>query len=77
MTGSLYGSRKGRRGYVSIEENMDAPMRRIKHYVKKCNRRLITAARNSNDKTMITKKQKWEEKQLYGYFVARNLKSHT
>ena len=34
---------------------------------------LITAARNNNDntrinRTAIIRKQKWEEKQLYGYF---------
>ena len=41
---------------------------------KKSKERLITAARNSNSNiwtsknTTKTRKQKWEEKQLYGYF---------
>ena len=35
--------------------------------------RLVTATRNNTDntrinRTEITRKQKWEEKQLYGYF---------
>ena len=48
---------------------------------KKSKEKLITATRtNSNNKrinrTTITKIQKWEEKQLYGYFK-RQSKSHT
>ena len=42
-------------------------------YTEKCGRRLNTATRNNTDNmktngTTITRKQKWEEKYLYGRF---------
>ena len=65
----LYVSRKeGRRRLASIEESI-----RLKDYVEKQRERLITATRNNTDnirhnRTTITRKKKWEEKQLYGCF---------
>ena len=58
------------RVYVSRKEEE----RGLEEYIKKTTEKLITAARNSigiiriNRKTTKTKKQKLEEKQLYGYF---------
>ena len=50
------------------------PDTNVKNYIKKNEKRLIKAASNSTDnirtnrKIANTRKQKWEEKQLYGYF---------
>ena len=68
----LYGSRKeGGRGLASIEDNVDASIQRLEDYIEKHEWGLITAIRNDTDNTMdnrmtITRKQKWEGKQLYG-----------
>ena len=69
----LYVSRKeGRRGPTSIEDNFHASIR-LEDYIEKHERGLITDIRNNTDNTIdnrmtITRKQKWEEKQLYGRF---------
>ena len=69
----LYVSRKeGERGLASMEGNVDASIR-LKVYIEKHEGGLITAIRKDTDKTIenrmtITKKQKLEEKQLYGCF---------
>ena len=68
----LYVSRrKGGRELVSIENSVDTSIQQLEDYIEKRGGRLITATRNNtNDtrtsKTTITRKQKWEEKQLYG-----------
>ena len=70
----LYLSRKeGGRGLVSIEGSVDASIQRLEDYIGKHERGLITAIRKNNDNTIdnrktITRKQKWQEKQLYGSF---------
>ena len=70
----LYVSRKeGGRGLASIEDSVDASIQRLDNYIKKYKGGLITATRNNTDNTIanrmtITRKQKWEEKQLYGPF---------
>ena len=70
----LYVSRKeGERGLANIEDSVDAWIQRLEDYIEKHERGLITAIRNSTDNTIdnrmtIAKKQKWEEKQLYGLF---------
>ena len=70
----LYVSRKeGGRGLASIEDNVHASIQRLKDYIQKHEGGLITATRNDTDNTMdnrmtITRKQKWEGKQLYGRF---------
>ena len=70
----LYVSRKeGGRGLASIEDNVDASIRLLKDYIEKHEEGLITAIRNDTVNTMdnrmtITRKQKWEGKQLYGRF---------
>ena len=70
----LYIPRKeGGRGLASIEDTVDASIQRLKNYIQKHDGGRIKAIRNDNDNTMdnrmtITRKQKWEGKQLYGRF---------
>ena len=70
----LYVSRKeGGRELASIEDSVDASIQRLKDYIKKHDGVLITATRSKTENTMnnrmtITKKEKWEGKQLYGRF---------
>ena len=70
----LYVTRKEeRRGLISIWDNVDASIKRLEDYIENRGGRLITATRNNTDctninRTKITRKQKWEEKQLYGHF---------
>ena len=65
-------SRKEREGgFTGIE---DTPIQRLEDYIKKkCRDGLMTEIRNSSDdtsinRTKITRKQKWEEKQIYTHF---------
>ena len=70
----LYVSRKeGGRGLASIEDSVDASIQRLEDFIEKHGRGLITSIRNNTDNTIdnrmtITRKQKWEGKQLYGRF---------
>ena len=70
----LYMSRRnGGRGLSNIEDSDDAPIQRLEDYIQKRGGRLITATRNNTNDAKtngatITRKQKWEEKQLYGNF---------
>ena len=70
----LYVSRKvGGRGLASFEDSVDASIQRLEDYIQKHDGGLITTVRNNTDNTMdnritITRKQKWEGKQLYGRF---------
>ena len=70
----LYVSRKdGGRRLASIEDSVDASIQRLKDYIQKHKGGLITATRNEtenmmNNRMTITRKQKWEGKQLYGRF---------
>ena len=69
----LYVSRKEReRELASIEDSVDTSMQGQEEYIKKSKERLITATRNNINNirinSTITRKQKWEEKQLYGFF---------
>ena len=69
-----YVSRKeGGRELTSIEDSLDASIQRLEHYIEKHERGLITTIRNDTDNTIddrmtTTRKQKWEEEQLYGRF---------
>ena len=70
----LYASRKeGGRGLASIEDSVDASIQQLEEYVHKHEGGLIEGIRNDTDNTMdnkmtITRKQKWEGKQLSGWF---------
>ena len=70
----LYVSRKERgRGLVRTEDSIAAWIHRLEDYIEKHDGLLITAIRNDTDNTMdnrmtITRKQKWEKEQLYGWF---------
>ena len=69
----LYVSRKEEeRGLTNIEDSVHAPIR-LEVYIEKHEQGLITAIRNNTDNTIdnrmtTTRKQTWEEKQLYGHF---------
>ena len=63
----------GGRGLASIDGNVHASIQQLEDYIKNHEGELITAIRNDSDNTMdnrmtITRKQKWEENQLYGRF---------
>ena len=70
----LYALRKeGERGLANIEDSVDATVQRLEDYLKKRKGKLITTTGGNIDnvrtnKTKITGKQKWDEKQLSGYF---------
>ena len=70
----LYVSGKeGGRRLAIIEYIVDTSIQRLEDYTEKRGGKLITATRNNTDntrtnRTTITRKQKWEEKQLYGHF---------
>ena len=70
----LYVSRKEEgKGLASIEDSVDPSIQRLEDYIEKHEGELLTATRNDIDNTMdngmrITRKQKWEEKQLCGRF---------
>ena len=70
----LYVSRKeGGRVLASTEDSVDASLQQFEDYREKHEGGLIIAIRNDTDNTMdnrttITRKQKWEAKQLCGRF---------
>ena len=70
MTLTDYISRKeGGRGLTSIEDSIAASIQRLEDNKE----RMITVTRNNTDnlktnRTTITRKQKYEEIQLYGHF---------
>ena len=63
--------KEGGRGLASIEDSVDASIQRLKDYMQNHEGGLIAATRNDTENTMnnrmiMTRKQKWEGKQLYG-----------
>ena len=70
----LYMSWKERgKGLASTEDIDGASIQWLEDYIQKHGRRLITVTRNDTDnmrtnRMTINRKQKWEEKQLYGHF---------
>ena len=70
----LYVSRKeGGSGLASIEDSVDTSINRLENYLQKHEGGLITATTHETENTMnnrmtVTRKQKWEGKQLYGRF---------
>ena len=70
---SQYVSRKEGRRLSSIEDSVDTSIQWLEDYIKKHGGGLITATRSNTDdtrpnRTEITRKQKWEEKQLHRRF---------
>ena len=63
----LYVSRKGGRGLASIGDSVGASIQRLEDYIEKRGERNNPDNTRTN-RTTITRKQKWEEKQLYGCF---------
>ena len=73
LTDYMYQERMGGRGLTRIEDSVDTSIQRFEDYIENQERGLITATRNHTDNTKtnrmtITKRQKLEEKQLYGFF---------
>ena len=70
----LYVSRKeGGRGLASIEDSVGASIQRLEDYIGKHEGGWIIAIRNDTENMIdnrmtITRKQNWEEKELYGHF---------
>ena len=62
----FYASRKGGRGLASIEDSVDALIQWLEEYIKKLEGNNID--NTWINRTEITWKQKWEEKQTYGPF---------
>ena len=64
--------KKGGSGLARTEDSVDTSIQRLEDYIERHERGLITATRNDTDNTMdnrmTTRKQKWEEKQLYRRF---------
>ena len=63
----------GGRGLTSIEDSVDASIQWLEDYIEKHEGGLVIATRNDTDKTKtnkttISRKLKWEEKQLYWGF---------
>ena len=63
--------RKRRRRTCQHRRQHWQPIQRLENYIRKHKRGLITAIRNNTDNTMdnkitIIRKQKWEDRQLYG-----------
>ena len=61
--------KEGGRRLARIKDSVDASIQPLIDYIKDCGRKLVTPTRNNTDhtrinKTTITRKQKWEEKQL-------------
>ena len=69
----LYVSRKEwGRGLANIEDTVDESIQRLEDYIEKHERGLITTIRNDTENTIVdrmtSRKQKWQETQLYGFF---------
>ena len=63
--------KEGGRGLASIDDSVDTSIQRLKDFIEKNERGLITAIRNNTDNTIDnrmtkTRKQKWEENNSMG-----------
>ena len=71
MTLTSVSKKEGGKGFASIEDKVDASIQRLEDYIEKPEGGLISATRSDTDnmktnRMTITRKQKWEENQLYG-----------
>ena len=64
------------RGLATTEDSINTSIRCLKDYIKKNKERQIMAIRNNTriSRTTINRKQKWEEKQLFGHFKRQTRK---
>ena len=66
--------KEGGRGHAMIEDCIDISIQGLKEYIKKSKEKQITVSRKAltmlgqKRTTTKTRKQRWKEKQLYGYF---------
>ena len=70
-----YVPRKGGRELASNVDSVDASIQGLEDYIEKRGGRLIIATRNHTDnrrtnRTTITRKQKWEEKQRFKRLIS-------
>ena len=73
FTNVLVSRKEWGRRLACIEDSVDASIQRLVDYIEKHEGGLVTATRNDTDdsktnRMIITRKQKWEEKQLYRRF---------
>ena len=73
LTDYTFQEKEVGRGLTNIDDCVDASIRRLEDYKEKRREGLITATRNNinntrKNRTIIPRKQKWEEKQLYRRF---------
>ena len=71
--------KEGERGLANIEEFVSASTQGLDDYIKKSKERLMVAATNDNNyikinRTIITRKHIWKEKQMYEYFKRQTSK---
>ena len=75
----LYLSREEEIELANKEDSDEATMQRLKDYINKHGGRLITVTRDNTNNAKIniinmTRKQKWEEKEIYRYFKRKMCK---
>ena len=69
LTDYMYQEKREEEDSASIEDSVDGSVQWLEDYIEKHEGGPITAIRNDTDNRMtITRKQKWEEEQLYGRF---------
>ena len=69
----MYQEKREEEDLPASKTSVDTSIRRLEDYIEKHEGGLITAIRNNTDNTIdnrmtITRKQKWEGKQLYERF---------
>ena len=73
--------KEGGRGITIIEDSVDVSIQRLENYIERLEGGLITTIKNKTDNMMdkrmeINRKQKCEEKELYGRFKRLIKTSH-
>ena len=73
LTDYMYRERKEEKDLPALRDSVDALIQRHEDYIEKHEGGLITTIKNEPDNTIsnrmiIARKQKWEDKQLYGRF---------
>ena len=69
----MYQEKRREEDLPASKTSVDSSIQQLEDYIEKHERGPITAIRNNTDNTIDnrmtrTRKQKWEEKQLYGRF---------